>query len=117
MELKLPVNSVLITNEEELNIIGGSCTVSITRDLLSKDYCKTKAQQLINNGSVTGMSKTEIAQELYAHAVAHYLGSAIQACGVDMSFLLDHTIDGVQLDDNGDTWARKVGYAAVWVAL
>ena len=117
MELKLPKNCVMISSEEEAAIIGGSCTVAITGELLSKDYCKTKAQNLIDDGSVTGMTQLQIAQELYAHAVAHYVGTAIQNCGVDMSFLLKHTNDGCQIDDNGDTCKRRIAYSVVWTLL
>lgn len=50
---------------------GGKLKMPI--DFLSKNTCLTVAQDIIDEGLITGMGKTEIAAEIYFHAVVYYL--------------------------------------------
>lgn len=114
MEMVLPKNCTVLSKEEEAVIVGGM-NIPITEDMLSKDYCLQRAGEIKSSGQITGMTKQQIAEEIYAHAVVYYYGSeAEQATGMNLSFVLDHTRDGIDLCNGGDSWKRKMAYKAIW---
>ena len=114
MEMVLPKNCTMISKEEEAAIVGGM-NIPITEDMLSKNYCLQRAGEIKASGQITGMSQQQIAEEIYAHAVVYYYGSAAEsATGLDLSSVLDHTRDGIDLCNGGDSWKRKMLYKAIW---
>ncbi len=115
MNMVLPKNCEMITKEEEYSIVGGSCNIPVTKSYLSKSYCLQRADELLKSGQVKGMTKQEVAEELYAHAVVHYGGRMARLItGKSFNSILSHTEDGIDLDDGGDTASRKSTYAKIW---
>lgn len=62
----------ILTTENMKNIEGGNASLPMKMAYTNKNTCLEKAQELIDNGHVTGMSKLQIAKEIYAHAIAFY---------------------------------------------
>lgn len=73
--LQFPSHYTPLTEEEMEYIVGGR-TINMEKRYLNKDTCMEVAYYY---RSVTGLSQTTIAHELYAHAVAYYMGAKL--CG------------------------------------
>ncbi|WP_259556611.1 hypothetical protein [Clostridium botulinum] len=81
-----------------------------------KNTCLKKAQELIDNGTVTGMSKLQIAKEIYAHAIAFYdsyaLSELLGSCKA-FTTIMNHA-GVVDIEDGGDKWYMRTAYNAIW---
>lgn len=84
---------------------------------LNKSYCTWYAGYLLSNEMVYGMGQSEIAKELYAHAVCYYNynpnGSFFQSNSI-AKILHDKGSDGIDIIDGGDTAVRKTFYNLCW---
>lgn len=112
-------NLEVLTIENMKNIEGGNASVDMKWDYKDKDNCLEKAQELIDNGDVTGMSKLQIAQELYAHAIAFYdtdsLRHLLGDCKAFSTIMLHAGI--VDIANGGDKWYMMTAYTAIWYGL
>lgn len=110
-------NLKVLTIENMKKVEGGKTyAVSMSGKYKNKDNCLSKATQIINNGYITGMTKLQIAQEIYAHAIIYYNADAARSLigNEDVfGYLMDHA-NPVNLEDGGDTWARRMAYSAIW---
>ncbi|MCS6112764.1 hypothetical protein [Clostridium botulinum] len=66
-------NLKVLTIENMKNIEGGNAAVPMKMAYRNKDNRLEKAQELIDNGDVTGMSKLQITKQIYAHAIDLYI--------------------------------------------
>jgi len=65
-------NLKVLSNENMKNIKGGNASLVMRWDYQDKDECLAVANRLIDRGAVTGMTRKQIAQEIYAHAKMYY---------------------------------------------
>ena len=117
--MQLPSNYLALDEEEMRCIVGGSHREPMREDFLNKQYCADTAAFYLYMGMVSGMSQMEIAQELYAHAMGYYCGGMLKAVGIADSvadYLISHGAY-IDLEDGGDTAARKAAYATIWFLL
>ncbi len=125
MEIVLPEDAVPLSMEEMRSVEGGSAHVGLTRSFLDKNFCLSQAGMLINQKKVVGMTKLEIAQELYAHAVVKYNYEVVLAYGVITAGaglavaneIYKSAANGADIEDYGDTAVRKTFYTTVWNVL
>lgn len=118
-ELSLPTNYAQIDNTEMEYVDGGSTSLRMSKDYLSKDTCRSTAYRLILTHSVHNMSQLEIAQEIYGHAVLYYASpSLINIIGPVISYPILNYIrthgNPIDIADGGDTKKRKAAYTAIW---
>lgn len=115
-EIILPQNCVAMEKEEMQYIDGGGASLRNSASYLSRSYCLATAQGLINSRAVTGMSKTDIAKEIFAHAIGLFAGAMLKQWGINngkTAELLDRS-SYIDIDDGGDTLKRQVAYNAIW---
>lgn len=102
---------------EQMKLIeGGDVSLKMDPYFRSKDNCKRKARQLLDNGKVTGMTQLEIAKEIFAHAAIYYSASKVKSIpgiGSAATNLIGHA-DPIDITNGGDTKARKVAFGLIW---
>ena len=116
--LVLPREYAVMNENEMRSIEGGATNLAMSRDYLDKNYCLREASNLITRHIVVGMSQTQIAQEIYAHAKVKYVFDALpeplrgmaQSTGVYNS-----ANDGIYIEDYGDSAVRQNFYSLVWL--
>ncbi|PRR83477.1 hypothetical protein [Clostridium vincentii] len=98
---------------------GGSVSLSMSGAYLSKAVCLGLASNLINTGAVSGMSRQQIACEIFAHAVIYYGTSPIVvgAIGSVMFNDIRSHANPIDIADGGDTWKRRVAFNVIWALL
>lgn len=87
----------------------------VSRTYLSKPICLAKANELVTTGQID-MNVQECAEEIYAHTVIYYEGIKIQKKfnSKIVNELINHA-NPIDLEDGGDTKARKLAYKAIWL--
>ncbi len=62
------------------------------------------------------MTRLQVAQELYAHAVGYYFAGEIKKSGIAASVknYLTKKCEVIDIVDGGDTAIRKAAYVTVW---
>jgi len=84
---------------------------------LDKDACEEYAKKIIENNMIEGMSEEAVAKEIYAHVMIHALiesmPSAIRNTSI-ASRLYNSTVNGIDLEDFGDTFVRQAAYNVIW---
>lgn len=114
MKTNSPKNFSIMSNAEQKQLFAGSVSLPMKRDYLDKDYCMEVGKSLVNSGKVTGMTYMDIAIEIFAHAKAYYAADAVKALNLDgINYLLEHA-DPIDIEDGGDTEARKYIYTVIW---
>ncbi|ADL51182.1 hypothetical protein [Clostridium cellulovorans] len=115
-KLQLPNNFVGVDEEEMEYVDGGSASIAVDESYLSKSTCSSLARGLVSSGRVTGMTQTEVAQEIFAHAMCYYGADSLKDAGISGSvvdYLYNHA-NPIDIADGGDTWYRKAVFAAIW---
>lgn len=112
------LKGIKILTEDEMKLIeGGDAHIPMDSYYLDKTHCKQLARRLIDNGKVTDMTQLQIAQEIYAHAVAYYSESTLRDIpGIGDSiadYLVEHA-EVVDIADGGDTAVRRAAYTLIW---
>lgn len=114
--LVLPSSFKSLSENELIEILGGDKWLPISRSYLDKSRCYTIAGAMLRRGEVTGMTQTEIAQEIYAHAYSYYC-HALMVCRVGIviaNYCYQHAADGITIENGGDSAVRKAAYATLW---
>lgn len=82
-----------------------------------KNECLLAAENIVEKKQITGMSVRQIAAEIYTHAVICYnfpiLPDKIRNTGF-MQRAFRSALNGIDLEDNGDTWKRRFCYSLIW---
>lgn len=124
--LTMPSNYFVMADDEMMYLEGGlnARQLYVSDKLLDKSYCMSIATNYV---AATGLSKTRIAKEIYAHAVLYFtgiggyasstvigsmsniaLGSVIKAA---CSYIIDHSNP---IDLGGDSWIRERIFDIIW---
>lgn len=118
--LVLPSNCVSLNDEEMSYLEGGSFNLTLKTLYLNKTNCLNVAASIQKSGKVKGMSYTDIAVEIFAHAKALYNYKPLLSWasglgwGAIATYLHAQAADGCALMDGGDTAVRKAFYNTVW---
>ena len=78
--------------------------------LLDKSECIKEAARILREGLIDGMSESQIAKEIYFHAVVYDI---CKRTGKFPHFL-KHS-DPIDIESGGDTRARRAIYSACWL--
>lgn len=74
LELVCPKDSIKLEKDSMILVEGGA-SVKVNKKMLSKAYCNQIASKYTKE---TGLSKSRIAKEIYAHAYLYYAASVGQ---------------------------------------
>jgi len=117
-ELSMPKGCTVLEEEEMMYVDGGSASLPMRTDYLSKSYCLSFADTLIKYRAVVGMTKQEVAEEIYGHAVLYYNAkySVVVSLGIGLlarQYIINHS-NPIDIADYGDTPERKNIYRLIW---
>ena len=85
-------------------------SIPVRREYLDKKECLREAHRLKHDGMIHGMSKKQIAREIYFHAVMFHYCNRTNRHG----WWREHA-DPINLHDGGDTLLRRAAYAVCWI--
>ena len=74
------LDSVLMNSKEMKFITGGDANIPMKPAYKNKESCKSEGAHLLDIHVVKDMTIQEIAEEIFAHAIAYYKGDALQMC-------------------------------------
>ncbi len=117
--LQLPNSYVEIDRDEMEYVDGGGVSLAMSVSYLNKDTCLNKADILIRSYQVRGMTKYQIAKEIYAHAVIYYASPALllslsPIVGAPLLNYLRSHANPIDIADGGDSESRETIYNAIW---
>ena len=81
--------------------------------LLKRKNCLKKADEIIKEKLINGMSREDIAKELYFHASIYHICRFFAKHGIRFGWLLRHA-DPIDLADGGDVWYRRAVFRLWW---
>ena len=91
--------------------------IPMARELYGRTYCKNMAETIAKNEEITGMTLSQLSCEIFAHAYIYYnfrfVPKFLQGCKLFQS-LYRSVSNGVDLEDNGDKWYRRIAYRFIW---
>ena len=92
--------------------------IPMERELYSRAYCKEMAEKIAREEMITGMTLSQLSCEIFAHAYIYYnfrfVPKFLQGVKIFKS-LYRSVANGVDLEDNGDKWYRRIAYRFIWV--
>ncbi|MBQ1466955.1 MAG: hypothetical protein IIZ27_00605 [Solobacterium sp.] len=80
---------------------------------LSKDICRKKARQILQDRFIEGMTERQIASEIYFHSAAYYTCVFLEKFHIRINYIKKKA-DPIDLADNGDTGFRRILYRIIW---
>lgn len=92
--------------------------IPMKRKLYDRAFCVRLARKIIAAEKISGMSVRELANEIYAHAYVYYNFRILPGFLRSIKPLRSvyHSVaDGIDLEDNGDKWYRKIAYKVFWI--
>ena len=90
----------------------------MAKELCRKDRCRKLAKEILDAGRITGMTQSQLFCEIYAHAYVCYHFYLLPKVLRKLPFLRsvqNSASNGVDLQDNGDTWYRRIAYRLIWI--
>lgn len=95
--------------EEVIRMMETKTKIPIRREFLNKKACLREAKKLLKEGKIHGMSRKQLAKEIYFHAAMY------DYCERTGRFTKwkEHA-DPINLRDGGDTRRRRAAYEVCW---
>ncbi|MBE6122377.1 MAG: hypothetical protein E7190_06650 [Erysipelotrichaceae bacterium] len=87
--------------------------VRVEHRFLSGHECLKEAHLIIAEKKLSGMSRQEIAEEIFAHTYVYYLCERIPFRKGPVRFLMSRA-DPIDMAEGGDTPLRKLLYHLIW---
>ena len=100
------------------NTTRKTMNIPMEESLYSRAFCKKMAKEIAQNNQISGMSLDQLSVEIFAHAYIYYNFRLVP------KFLKENKIfkslyrsvsNGVDLEDNGDKWYRRIAYRFIWM--
>lgn len=82
---------------------------------LSKQECVNKAEEILENDYIRGMTKRELYSEIYFHAWAYHISDLLEKKDIHLLSWVKKSADPIDLADNGDTLFRKLVFSLFWL--
>ena len=93
-------------------------SIPMAERLYSRANCKAIAEQIASEEKITGMSLSQLACEIFAHAYIYYnfrfVPKFLRGAKIFKS-IYNSVENGVDLEDNGDKWYRRIAYRMIWL--
>lgn len=118
--LVLPKNGHQMSENDMIYVEGGDLHLKMCKAYLSKSICYSLAVGYVANGTVKGMTALQIAEEIYAHAVAFYDTCKLQSIGLNpiIANAICSRAKVVDIEDGGDKRTGfMVAYSMIWKIL
>jgi len=99
---------------------GSKKYVKIPMDIAlnSRRVCSELADEIYDEKLITGMSRSQLACEIFAHVYV-FCNYRFIPCFIKDTDLLRRVYtsvsDGIDLEDNGDSIGRRIFYRVVWL--
>ena len=92
--------------------------IPMNENLYNKEYCMQMAHEITDGEQITGMTLSQLYTEIFAHAYIYYnyrfLPRFLKNVKIFKSFY-NSVSNGVDLEDNGDKWYRRIAYRFIWM--
>lgn len=92
--------------------------IPMEEKLYSRNFCKKMAEEIEAKEEITGMTRTQLSREIFAHAYIFYnfrfVPKFLKEKAIFKSFYRS-VENGVDLEDNGDSLIRRIAYRIIWV--
>ena len=92
--------------------------IPMNENLYSIEYCMQMAHEITDGEKISGMTLSQLYTELFAHAYIYYnyrlLPRFLKNVKIFKSFY-NSVSNGVDLEDNGDKWYRRIAYRFIWI--
>lgn len=114
--MKYPKHYSKLNNCEQALSFAGSKELDMSKSYLKKSVCNKKAKELIDSGQVTGMTQSQIAEEIYAHAFCYYASSILIDAGIDPDAVksIKSKAEKIYIGDGGDSTSRMTIYFLIY---
>ena len=89
-------------------------SLPVERRLLQKQECLAEAQRILREEEIGHMSETQIAAELYFHAVLWHVCEYLKQYRINLRSLQAHA-DPIDLADYGDTPFHRFCFRLLWL--
>lgn len=92
--------------------------IPMEEKLYSRDFCKKMAREIEAKEEITGMTQSQLSREIFAHAYVFYNFRFVPKCLKEKEIFKKFyrsVENGVDLEDNGDSFARRVAYRIIWL--
>ncbi|OYP43345.1 hypothetical protein C8E03_10463 [Lachnotalea glycerini] len=111
--LLMPTNCVLM-DEEEMTYVDGGVNIGMYRTYLNKEACLYVAGQWVRDGKWTNVTATQIAHEIFGHAVGYYKLAALLKIIPDLkgSNFYSHVANGVDINNVVDKY--QSAFDIIW---
>lgn len=86
--------------------------------LYSRRNCIRLSEKMLESGRIKGMSRGQLACEIYGHAYVYYNFRLVPGFLKELKLfkmLYKCCTDGIDLADNGDTLIRRIVYRVLWI--
>ncbi len=91
--------------------------IPMTYELNNRELCRKMAGEIYEHHEITGMSRSQLYCEIFAHAyvfsffrhIPEFIKNTAPAKRIYRS-----VADGVDLEDDGDTLVRRIFYRVIW---
>ena len=94
--------------------------IGMNTDYNNKKKCYETAKEIIETEKITGMTVKQLAAEIYTHGFIYYrfdkLPKIIKNSSLAKRFY-NSCDNGVDLEDGGDKWFRKIAYRIIYAIL
>ena len=97
----------------------GTLNIAIDAIEMDKKACLEAAVSIHDDKEIIGMSVRGIAKEIYAHIAVHNIIEKLPSAIKNLTFVRrinNSTINGIDLEDYGDTFLRRIAYNIIWAA-
>ena len=94
--------------------------IGMCADYNNKKRCFEIAEEIVENGRITGMTIRELAAEIYTHGFIFYHFDKLPKFIKDIKLakrFYNSCDNGVDLEDDGDKWYRKIAYSVIYAVL
>ncbi|MCQ2483438.1 MAG: hypothetical protein MJ153_08140 [Clostridia bacterium] len=116
------ISGVELKNHKAADFINhdeiATLNIAIDAVAMDKNECLEAASTIYEDETIIGMSVDGIAKEIYAHVAIHNIVENLPNCIKNNSLVSrinNSTVNGIDLEDYGDTYLRRFAYNVIWV--
>lgn len=92
--------------------------IPMNENLYNRDYCMQMAHEITDGEKISGMTLSQLYTEIFAHAYIYYNFRFLPKCLKSLEIFkkfYNSVSNGVDLEDNGDKWYRRIAYRFIWL--
>lgn len=109
--MKMPLSYCAMSENDMANLNGGAINLPMERRFLKKAVCEGEADRWISRGVVGGISRLDMAKEIFAHAIVFYNYSWFQDLPIAKDIYAS-AANGIYIEDGLDS--RAWAFDLIW---